>query len=457
MDLSPIKPGTIGENEENEIKKEAKMRRNQRGYRKQKAFIQEKFDKKLIKYLSIGVVSLLVLLIAVVIFFQVTRSFAYKQFLKEANESLEQSSKEASASQSENNTQKEEEETDTTFTMTAIGDVMCHNTQYFDAYQKETDTYDFSYVFENINRYLKTSDIAIGSLETSFAGKDRGYSNYPTFNSPDALAYDLKKLGLDVLSTAGNHCLDMGFDGLSRTIDVLNDADISHLGTYQTQEERDKILFKYVKGIKIAFINYTYGTNGIPVPSDKKYCVNLIDKTLIQSDVENAKEGEADIIVACMHWGTEYKTTANKEQEELADFLFQNGVDIILGNHPHVLEPMEKRTVTLEDGTQKDGFVIYALGNFICDQNAENTRNSIILNLKITKHTDGKITIDHANYIPIYMDKKSTNELRKMKLLDIEQVLYNYEAGIDSSIGQKKYEDLKIQLDKIKKIVGPEF
>lgn len=433
------------------------MRRNQRGYRKLKAFRQEKLDRKFIKYLSISVVSLLILLLAVVIFFQITRSLSYKQFLKEVNESLEQASKETSASFEQSNPKKEEEETDTTFTMTAIGDIMCHNTQYLDAYQKETDTYDFSYVFENINRYIKTSDISIGSLETSFAGKEKGYSNYPTFNSPDELAYDLKKLGLDVLSTAGNHCLDMGFDGLSRTIDVLDDADILHLGTYQTQEERDKVVFKYVKGIKIAFINYTYGTNGIPVPSDKKYCVNLIDKDLIKSDIENAKAEEADIIVACMHWGTEYKTTANKEQEELTDFLFKNGVDIILGNHPHVLEPMEKRTVTLEDGTQKDGFVIFALGNFICDQNTENTRNSIILNLKITKHIDGKITIDHANYIPIYMDKKSTNELRKMKLLDIEQIIYNYEAGIDSSIGQKKYEDLKIQLEKIKKIVGPEF
>ena len=272
--------------------------------------------------------------------------------------------------------------------MTAIGDVMCHNTQYWDAYIKETDTYDFSYVFDDINRYIKTADIAIGSLETSFAGKERGYSNYPTFNSPDALAYNLKKLGLDVLSTAGNHCLDMGFSGLSRTIDVLNDADISHLGTYQTPEDRDKILFKYVKGIKIAFVNYTYGTNGIPVPSGKEFCVNLIDKDLMKKDIESAKAQNADIIVACMHWGTEYRTIANSEQEELADFLFQNGVDIILGNHPHVLEQMEKRTITLEDGTTKDGFVIYALGNFICDQNAENTRNSIILNLKITKHAN---------------------------------------------------------------------
>ncbi len=428
------------------------MRRNNKISRKIKNFNRDYHDKKFIKYLSIIVMALFVLLLCVAIFYHIYHSYQHKQFLESTSNDLEQT-----ISDTDTSANHEKEETDTTFTMTAIGDVMCHNTQYWDAYIKETDDYDFSYVFEDINRYIKTADIAIGSLETSFAGKERGYSNYPTFNSPDNLAYSLKKLGLDVLSTAGNHCLDMGFSGLSRTIDVLDDADISHLGTYQTQEARDTILFKYVKGIKIAFINYTYGTNGIPIPSEKEFCVNLMDKDLMKKDIESAKAQNADMIVACMHWGTEYRTTANPEQEELANFLFQNGVDIILGNHPHVLEPMEKRTITLEDGTVKDGFVIYALGNFICDQNAENTRNSIILNLKITKHTDGKISIDKANYIPIYMYKNNSSNLRRMKLLDIEKTITNYEAGIDTSIGQTTYHNLKVQLEKIKNIVGPEF
>lgn len=346
---------------------------------------------------------------------------------------------------------------DTTFTMTAIGDVMCHNTQYWDAYNKETDSYDFSYVFEDISHYIESADISIGSLETSFAGKDRGYSNYPTFNSPDALAYDLKEMGIDILSTAGNHCLDMGFSGLSRTIDVLDDAGIKHLGTYKTEEEQNQILIQEVKGVKIGFINYTYGTNGIPLPSGKDFCVNLIDKDLIKKHINMAKDQNVDMIVACMHWGTEYRTTANPEQEELADFLFQNGVDVILGNHPHVLEQMEKRTVTLEDGTTKDGFVIYASGNFICDQNAENTRNSIILNLTITKHSDGKITIDKADYIPIYMYKGASSKLKRMKLLDIEKSISDYENGTTTSISQSTYIDLKKQLEKIKKIVGDEI
>ena len=346
---------------------------------------------------------------------------------------------------------------DITFTLTAIGDIMCHNTQYWDAYQKETDTYDFSYVFENVQDYIAAGDVSIANIETSFAGKERGYSNYPVFNSPDELARDVKATGLDIITTAGNHCLDMGYSGLSRTIDVLKNNGIEQLGTYKSQEERDTIFIKDVKGVKIAFIDYTYGTNGIPVPSGKEYCVNLIDKNLLKKDIEAAKSQNVDMIVACMHWGDEYKTKANKEQEDLADFLFKNGVNVIIGNHPHVLEQMEKRTVTLEDGTTQDGFVIFACGNFICDQNAENTRNSVILNLDITRHSDGKVTVDKANYIPIYMYKGAPGKLRRMKVLDIEKSIANYENGTDTSIGQSTYNDLKNQLEKIKTIVGPEI
>lgn len=424
------------------------MRRNSRKNRRknQKEILN---NKNLIRFLSIFVCILLFLLIIVSLFYTIKNNHINEQIVETASQDLE------NTTSSDNSTvSSETENTDVTFTLGAIGDVLCHNTQYWDAYNSETGEYDFSYVFDDISYYTKTADICIGSLETTFGGAERGYSNYPKFNSPDGLAYSLKKIGLDVISTAGNHALDTGFDGLCRTINVLDDADISHLGTYKTQEEQEQILFKYVKGVKIAFINYTYGTNGISIPSGKEFCVNLIDKDLIQKQIEQAKSHNADIIVACMHWGTEYRTTANSEQTKLADFLFQNGVDIILGNHPHVLEPMEKRTITLEDGSTKDGFVIYALGNFISDQNAENTRNSIILNLTITKHTDGQITIDKINYVPIYMYKNTALKTKKMKLLDINRTIANYESGTDTSIGEATYNDLKVQLEKIKKIVG---
>ena len=427
------------------------MRRNSRG-RNNKKKIKNTINYKKTNKILISTISILFIALAfVAIFYYFKNRNDYQNLVSSYKQEIENEEKANEENKTNNNS--EETPTDTTFTLTAIGDIMCHNTQYLDAYNDETGEYDFSYVFDDISLYTKTADICVGNLETTFAGEDVGYSSYPTFNTPDSLAYELKDIGVDVLSTAGNHALDKGFNGLSRTIDVLNDADISHLGTYKSKEEQDKTLIKYVKGIKIAFVNFTYGTNGIPIPSDKPYCVNLIDENLMKEQIDRAKEEEPNIIIACMHWGTEYKTTPSSTQEQLADFLFKNGVDIILGTHPHVLEPMEKRTVTLDDGSTKDGFVIYSLGNFIADQNAEYTRDSIILNIDITKHTDGKITIDNYEYVPIYMYKDTSKKKQKMKLLDINKNIYNYENYLDDTISESLYNTLKSELSKIQKIL----
>ena len=426
------------------------MRRNSRG-RNNKKKTKNTINYKKTNKILISTISILFIALALVaIFYYFKNRNDYQNLVSSYKQEIENEEK---ANEENKTNNSEETPTDTTFTLTAIGDIMCHNTQYIDAYNDETGEYDFSYVFDDISLYTKTADICVGNLETTFAGEDVGYSSYPTFNTPDSLAYELKDIGVDVLSTAGNHALDKGFNGLSRTIDILNDADISHLGTYKTKEEQDKTLIKYVKGIKIAFVNFAYGTNGIPIPSDKPYCVNLIDENLMKEQIDRAKQEEPDIIIACMHWGTEYKTTPNSTQEQLTDFLFKNGVDIILGTHPHVLEPMEKRTVTLDNGTTKDGFVIYSLGNFIADQNAEYTRDSIILNIDITKHTDGKITIDNYEYVPIYMYKDTSKKKQKMKLLDINKNIYNYENYLDNNISESLYNTLKNKLSKIQKIL----
>lgn len=315
---------------------------------------------------------------------------------------------------------------DKKISLVAIGDIMCHNSQFKDAYKE--GTYDFSYVFTDIKTYIENADIAIGNLETTFAGSKKGYSGYPQFNTPETLAYNLKDIGIDVLTTTNNHCLDSGYNGIESTIDFLDQAEIAHTGTFKSPEDQNTILFKEVNGIKIAFLAYTYGTNGIPIPKGKEYCVNLINKEFILSQLDLAKKGNPDIICVSMHWGVEYQRHPNDEQLDLTDFLFNNGVDIILGSHPHVLQPFEKREITLEDGTKKDGFVIYSLGNFMAAQNKENTRNSIILNLSITKHVDtNKITIDDISYVPIYMYSYPT--YNNYKILDINNTLSQYNNG----------------------------
>lgn len=343
--------------------------------------------------------------------------------------------------------------------MSVIGDIMCHDSQYKDAYVRSTDSYDFSYVFSDIQKYIQVADIAVGNLETTFAGKARGYSNYPTFNTPEQLAYNLKTLGIDLLSTANNHSLDKGYNGIVSTLDFLDNAGIAHTGTYRTAEEQNQVTIQNVNGITMSFLSFTYGTNGIPVPSGKDYCVNLIDEELMLEQINLAKKQNPDIICVFMHWGVEYQTKQNSTQEDLADFLFENGVDVILGGHPHVLQPMEKRQITLEDGTIKDGFLIYSLGNFISGQKDLDTKSSAILNLSITKNgKTGKISIDTATYIPVYMYRDSnTAKLQRFKLIDIKTNIQKYEDGTDTSFGKTFYNTLKDSLDFTTKILGNEI
>lgn len=188
----------------------------------------------------------------------------------------------------------------------------------------------------------------------------------------------------------------------------------------------------------------------------KEYCINLINTDFILSQLNIAKSENPDIICVSMHWGEEYSIYQNQDQEDLANFLFENGVDIILGSHPHVLEPMEKRTITLADGTTKNVFVIYSLGNFMSGQVKENTRTSIILNLILTKHNNSKnVTIDEITYIPIYT--YTYPNYKNYRILDIEKTIYNYENGIDTSISNETYLLLKEELEKANTLLNPNF
>lgn len=346
-----------------------------------------------------------------------------------------------------------------TIHMSAFGDTMCHLTNIKNAYNSSTKDYDFANVFQNIKKYTQNADITIGNLETTFAGSSRGYTGYPTFNAPEILGKNLKDIGVDVLTTANNHCMDKGNSGLVSTLNFLDNYGIAHTGTARSEDEQNTILIKDVNGIKIAFFSYTYGTNGITIPSDKPYSVNLIDKELIKKHITSAKEQNVDVICVSMHWGIEYKLKPNSTQKDLADFLFDNGVDIILGSHPHVLEPMEKRTITLNDGTTKDGFVIYSLGNFVSGQIYANTKSTVILDIQITKDSEGKISIDSVKYTPVYLyDKGSTSKSRtRYTLIDINQAIKDYESGKDNSISKSLYNTLKDELNNITKTVGNEI
>lgn len=339
----------------------------------------------------------------------------------------------------------------------ATGDTLVHSQVYKDAYDSSTGEYDFSPLFKHLTKYFENKTVAVGNLETTFAGSARSLSGYPLFNSPEHLAVDLKELGFDIMTTANNHSLDSRYAGVVSTLDFLDEAGLDHTGTARSVEEQETILFKDLNGIKTAFLCFSYGTNGNPIPSGKEYCINLIDKTLMKKLLDKAKEEGAEAICVSMHWGVEYQTKQNKEQEELADFLLENDVNVILGCHSHVPQPMEMRTVTMEDGTTKTGFVIYSMGNFFSAQKDINTRDTIILNVQIRKNgKTGEITIDKATYAPVYDYDNGAGTSERYELLDLNGIIEDYEAG-KGNWSQAKYNLAITEKERIKKIVGPEI
>lgn len=322
-------------------------------------------------------------------------------------------------------------------TLAVCGDTMSHMPQTRDAWDEAQGKYDYSVMLSGARKWTEQADFAVANLETTFAGGP-DYSGYPAFNTPDELADNLKDMGFDLLLTANNHCMDRGFDGLSRTLDVLDERGIQHVGTYRTQEERDAargIVVADVGGISVAFLGYTYGTNGIPVASERKYSVNIFntdylsdcaapDTETIEADLAAARALGTDLIAVMIHWGVEYQTAQNAYQEEIASLLFANGADIILGGHSHVPQPMELRTVVDENGQEKQGFVCFSLGNFISAQNDQYTDTTAVLNLELTKDMEtGETTISGYDYAPMLMlDRESGADVR-FQLLDAQATL----------------------------------
>lgn len=315
-------------------------------------------------------------------------------------------------------------------TIVSFGDTLCHKPLYTAAYDEEIGIYDFSSMFKYVEKHFQDATVTIGNCESPMAGVERGYSGYPTFNAPEHLAVDLKELGVDIMTTANNHTLDKGYSGLSSTLDVLEDAGIDHVGTARTQEEQNTILIKDLNGIKTAFIAFTYGTNGIPIPEGKEFCVNLINEELMLKQIEQAKEEGAQLIVASMHWGVEYQTTENAEQDRLAEFLIKNDVKIILGSHPHVLQPMKVVSAKTEEGEEKEGVVVFSQGNFFSNQRQENTRNTAIFNIEVKKSGEtSEVTVEKVTYVPIYVSIKELGAEDRYELIDLNEVIRSYEAG----------------------------
>jgi poly-gamma-glutamate capsule biosynthesis protein CapA/YwtB (metallophosphatase superfamily) len=306
---------------------------------------------------------------------------------------------------SEEELQEEVNMPNPTATFLAVGDVMMHDGQIWAGYNEETDTFDYTEFFHVVKDEITAADIAMADLETTLGGKEQKYTGYPMFNSPDELADALKDAGFDIIVTSNNHSLDRGAKGALRTIHVLKQRGLAPLGTYGSQEEREQILIKEVNGITFAFLSYTYGTNGIPIPKDKPYLVNLIDEELILSDLERA-QNQADVVVVYLHFGEEYQRTPSKSQRKLAHLILKNGASFIVASHPHVIQPGEWMEVQQADGEIIKKYVAYSMGNFISAQRFPHTEEGLMVKFTLEKDSKkNKVYLTDVKEIDTWVDK----------------------------------------------------
>ena len=287
-----------------------------------------------------------------------------------------------------------------TVTLIFAGDVMGHIPQIEAAYNPHNDSYNYDVCFKWVKPYLQQADFAVANLEVPIAGKP--YSGYPAFSSPDALLDALKNAGFNILLTGNNHVLDRGKPGLERTIRQLHKRNLLFAGSYIDQAQRDSLypIILQSKGIKIAILNCTYGTNGNQ--AQEPSLVNYIDTTEIINDINDADRLGADFKIMTIHWGTEYELQAGKTQQKLAQFFVNHGINLIIGSHPHVVQNAE----TLYGKDNSPVPVYYSLGNFISNQRQANSDGGIMVKVEIG--VKSKSVLKTA-YFPVWVYKGTLN------------------------------------------------
>jgi poly-gamma-glutamate synthesis protein (capsule biosynthesis protein) len=334
-----------------------------------------------------------------------------------------------------------------------LGDIMQHDSQIQAAFNPKTGKYDYSSCFSLMKPYFQDADLTIGNLELTLGG--RPFTGYPQFSAPDELAVALKEAGVDILVTANNHSLDRRRKGLERTIRVLDSLGFQHTGTFRDMEERSSVypLVVNKNGFRLSLLNYTYGTNGIPVT--KPNVVNLIDTVQIRKDLIKAKEQDTDAIIVFMHWGDEYQSQPNLVQKQITSLCFKNGAKLVIGAHPHVLQPME----WYQDNNQ---LVAYSLGNFVSGQRPRYRDGGAMLSVdfvKVIHKEESKIIIENAAYRLqwVYKTADASRQFRVLPVAAIQSDPSRYIRDEASLQAFKLFaDDSRKLLSKYNQLIGEE-
>jgi len=276
------------------------------------------------------------------------------------------------------------------------GDAMQHQRQ-IDAARRPGGELDYSAYFSHIQPYIASADYAVVNLETPLGGAP--YSGYPMFCAHDNYLTALTDAGFDLMLSANNHILDRRDKGLLRTIDTFEKAGVPWLGIYRNADHRRECLplIKDINGFKIAFLNYTYGTNGIEKRTPVE--IDYIDRGLIERDVKEARKAGAELVALCIHWGEEYKLLPNAEQKSLAKFISSLGVEMIIGSHPHVIQPIE---LISGEEHRRPTLTVYSLGNFISAMRTDDTRGGAMVRVKLRRDLLGRAYVSDASYRMVF-------------------------------------------------------
>lgn len=317
---------------------------------------------------------------------------------------------------------KEPEVKTSKLSLVMVGDGLLHSSVYNDTYKD--GVYDFKPQLEYIKPIVQNYDLAFYNQESILGGTSIGLSDYPTFNSPWEFGDAMIDAGFNLVSLANNHTMDRGEKAIINSCEYWKTKDVLTAGSYCSSEEANEIKIKEKNGIKYTLLAYTYGTNGISVPSGKEYLVNLYSDEKAKNDIEKVRD-KVDLLIVSMHWGTEYRSEPTEEQQRQANYLSSLGVDIIIGTHPHVIEPITYINDTL---------VIYSLGNFISAQSTNNDYNTMVELMTsvdvIKEEKDGQATIklDNLNNELLYNYYKKGSRWTDFKVIPFSQMNSNYNS-----------------------------
>ena len=316
-------------------------------------------------------------------------------------------------------------------TLLFVGDVMGHEPQIRSAFDEKTQTYNYHDVFAGVSSLFNLADITIANLEVTLGGEP--YTGYPQFSSPDELVDGVIAAGVDVFVTANNHTVDRRKAGILRTIDVLNKKGIPFAGSYADAQQKDTTypLMLEHNGIRLALLNYTYGTNGIPVPSPT--IVNLIDTAQIRADYQKSQQLNADEVIVCIHWGNEYQRTPSVEQLKLTQFMHNLGIRLVIGSHPHVIQRME---ASFDTDSTEGRVAVYSLGNFVSNQRPRYRNGGALAAINIVKE-NGKTRITDAAYALVWVHTPIVNGKKLYRVLPVAQ--YENRSNFFNSTDQELF------------------